>query len=470
MSITLRGTKFHYRFMMAGKDYSGPCPGCEVPAGANAKTVEALRQKALKVEAEIRTKVAQEIADREKTEAEIRRNKSVRALVENYRFELTGGKPILIADAYPLAAAKPSKRESHSGYAEARQSYWADFAAFMAGVFPEITDLASVRRTHCEAYVKYLSEHGRYVKEVSYQLSGKRNRTKTVSYVRNYGLSPKTIKEIAGACKSVFARLDEDAGLVRNPWDNVVLPKKDPIDREIFSPAELCRIWEGMQSDPFCYPLFLVAANSGMTEGDICTLKWSEVDWTTGYIRRDRRKTGAKITLPLLPQLADYLRSLPHTGEYIFPQHAELYLHQPSCVSSRVMDFLHGLGIVTTVEIPGRRAVSVKDLHSMRHVFGYRAKRAGIPESVIQKLLGHKLLAMTQHYADHDSDDDLRREIQKFPALFVGGSGAEEPGEITSRQQLASLAYSLPFPEVERLLRLASEPASRCLPALPPAL
>ena len=109
MSISLRGTRFHYRFMAAGKDYSGPCPGCEIPADASAKTVEALRQKALKAEAEIRTKVAQELAEQAETERAVRRNQSVRALVENYRYELTGGSPVRIADAYPLAAARPAK-------------------------------------------------------------------------------------------------------------------------------------------------------------------------------------------------------------------------------------------------------------------------------------------------------------------------------------------------------------------------
>ena len=452
MSVMLRGTRFHYRFRLAGKDYSGPCPECEIPAGASAKVREAVRQKALKVEAAIRTKVTQETAAAKETEAAVRRNKSVRALVENYRFELTGGHPVRIADAFPLAAAKPSKRESRSSYAETRRTYWNDFAAFMAATYPDVEDLATVRRSHCEAYIKYLTDHGRYVKEVAYSVPGKRQRTKQVSYTRDYGIAPKTIKEIVGVCKWVFSRLDEDAGLVRNPWDNVVLPKQDPIDREIFSPAELCLIWEGIQTNTFCYPLFMVAANSGMTEGDICTLKWSEVDWATGFIRRSRRKTGAEIGLPLLAELEAYLRGLPRKGEYVFPEHAELYLRQPSCVSARVKEFLNGLGIVTTVEVPGRRAVSIKDLHSLRHVFCYRAKKAGIPESVIQKFVGHKVLAMTQHYADHDSAEDLRREIKKLPALFAGGPGVMEAGDAILRQQLAELAYSLPIESVEQLL------------------
>src|SRR5574344_1771775 len=98
MSISLRGSKFHYRFRVAGIEHSGPCPGCEVPKGASSKIVASIEKKAIQAETDARTKVAQDLADREKAEAEVRRNKSVRALVENYKYELTGGAPIRIAD------------------------------------------------------------------------------------------------------------------------------------------------------------------------------------------------------------------------------------------------------------------------------------------------------------------------------------------------------------------------------------
>lgn len=459
MSIYLRGKKFHYRFQLQGADYSGVCVGCEVFPDMNQRELAAARKKAMQFEADEKFRIAKESKDRIDTEREIRKNKSVRALVENYKYELTGGRPIPLTEAFPLAEAKPSKRKAKSSYATLRKTYWEDFVRFLCDTYPEIKDLASVRRAHCEAYVNYLVDNGRYVKEVSYSAPGKREKTTAVSYVRDYKISAKTIKEIVGVAKWVFSRLDEDAGLFHNPWEKVILPSIEQTDREVFSPHELRLIWDGIQVNPFCYVLFVVAANSGMTEGDICTLEWGDVDWASEYIRRDRRKTGANISLPLLPDLAAYLHTLPKLGKYVFPEHAEMYLRQPSCVSSRVKDFLHELGIVTTVEIPGRRAVSIKDLHSMRHVFCYRAKRAGIPESIIAKFVGHKVLAMTHHYADHDTDEELRAEIKKLPPLFMGEAGGMDTGA-TSRQKLAQLAYSLPLETVEQLL-------GQLVPALP---
>ena len=58
---------------------------------------------------------------------------------------------------------------------------------------------------------------------------------------------------------------------------------------------------------------------------------------------------------------------------------------------------------------------------------------------------------MTEHYADHDTDEELRAEIQKLRPLFVGEAGDAEE-ETGVRRKLAELAYSLPLESVKALL------------------
>lgn len=432
MPVVKRGERFHYRFMVRGVSYSGPCTGCVTQSQAE------------KFETEKRRFVLRQ------SEA-IRTNKTVTALVENYRKELSGGKDVSIEEALDLAAAKPSRHEAGENYASLRRTYWGDFVAFLKATFPDVKYLSNIRRSHCEAYVKRLVDEGRFVQELRSDCKG--------------GLSPKTVKEYASACKWVMLRLEEDAGIIHNPWTGVVLPAPAPIARDIFTMDELRTIWEGLARDTFCLPLFVIAANSGMTEGDICTLKWSEIDFAGRMIRRDRRKTGAEIILPIIPELAAYLSTLPRTGEYVLPEHAERYLKRRTSVPGKVKRFLESLGIKTTVSRDGIRNVSVKDLHSLRHIFCYRAKRAGIPEDLIAKMVGHKIVEMTRHYADHDTENDLRLEIQKLPALFVGERGADETAEDSIRRRLAELAYSLPLERVQQILRGFEPPVE--LPKLP---
>jgi len=439
MSVELRGTVYRYRIMIHGTRYSGPCVGCTTKLQAE------------KFAAEKRRFLEKQMED-------IRKNKTVEALVENYRRELSGGSLIALGDAFDLAVGKPSKRVPKSSYAGLRRTYWNDFAAFMAATYPDVTDLSAVRRTHCEAYVARLVKDGRFIQDQEYVLSHKKGDPKVRIQKHVTGLSPKTIREIVFVCKSVFSRLEEDAGITRNPWTGVVLPAMEPVPREVFTRDELKRIGDGLQDDPFCQPLFIVAANTGLTEGDICTLKWSEIDFVGGMIRRVRRKTGVPILIPLLPELAAYLQTLPRDGEYVLPDHAQRYLERPSSVSYHIKAFLDRLGIQTRREVPGRKSVSVKDLHSMRHVFCYTAKRAGIPESTIQKYVGHAVLEMTKHYADHDTEADLRAQIQKLPALFVE-QGANQ-GEVEDRQKLLEIIPSLPIEVVRRWL----DELSRALP------
>lgn len=105
----------------------------------------------------------------------------------------------------------------------------------------------------------------------------------------------------------------------------------------------------------FCRPLFLVAAVTGLTEGDICTLKWSEISWATRMIFRKRRKTQADLAIPILSTLEHYLRSLPRESEYVFPLHAEMYLKDASLISYRIKRFLEGLNIKTVKEFENMR-------------------------------------------------------------------------------------------------------------------
>ena len=159
----------------------------------------------------------------------------------------------------------------------------------MGKFHPDIKTLDAIRRVHCEGYVSYLSNHGRFDREVAQP--GKK------SYHISFTLSGKTILEIVGGvCKSFMEKLSEDAGIISNPWNNIVLPDKDETPREIFTPDELRKIGDGISEDRarmeaayegasidyesweqfafFCRPLFLIASVTGLSESDICTLKW----------------------------------------------------------------------------------------------------------------------------------------------------------------------------------------------------
>ena len=94
--------------MIAGVSYSGLCEGCEIPPNASAREIAVLKKQAEQFEASEHARTIREHEELKEVERDIRKNKTVVALVENYKYELTGGHPIQLDEAFALAAQKPS--------------------------------------------------------------------------------------------------------------------------------------------------------------------------------------------------------------------------------------------------------------------------------------------------------------------------------------------------------------------------
>lgn len=159
MSVYLRRKSYHYRFLFKGKDCFGPCSGCTTDTDAK------------KFERTVREKIREKNVQLEKEQEKIKYNKTIRALVDNYSYVLTGGKPIMLAEAYPLALQKPSRREPSEPIAKQKLRYWNDFISYMRTFYPEIHELAQVRKFHCETYIRYLIDNGRFNKNVQFHVN-----------------------------------------------------------------------------------------------------------------------------------------------------------------------------------------------------------------------------------------------------------------------------------------------------------
>lgn len=439
--MSIRNVKgiWYYSFMVEGKRYYGTCRD---QYGQPVKTERAAQACERAQKAEL---------------GNVRANKSVKALVENYREELTGSKAIPLHEAYERSCRKPRKRTPGTGRQAIKQRHWQDFLAFMEDNYPEVTHLAAVARHHAENYVASLTTYGKY----TIRKPGERREA--------HPLAGATVKDYLTTITEVFTLLSEDAGLVNNPFTNIPKPSLQTENRQPFTPDELETIKENL--DDFTRPLFTIAFLTALREGDICTLKWSEVDLENLVICRGKmRKTQVGVDIPIMPPLAEYFGELKEkrTGkgeyaEYVLPLHAEMYLHNPSGVSYRVKTFLEEkCHIVTTVKPAGRnRAVSVKDLHSCRHSFCYYAGLNGIPMNIVQGIVGHLTPEMTKLYSNHASLEAKREKMQLLPDFLNLADGAEpQPfGDCSHDPEIIALLKKIPrryADEVKQMLEFMS--------------
>lgn len=401
MSVAKRKTssgetgEYHYDFSQNGKRYRGVCEGCTT------KPAALLYEKKLKEKVKV-----------------LSEQKSVGALVENFKRELTGGDKITLDAAFELYLAKPRRKQPSVQQQQINQSQWNDFVAFMHETYPAVEQLDGVSRTHAEAYIRQLRENGRYLRKITYQRAYQ-GKTVVHSYDAQSRLSGRTINAFHKTLKSVFAKLQEEAGILYNPFEFDMMDN-DSESRDAFTPAELKLIGDNL--DPFVRPLFVIGICTGLSEGDICTLRWNDIR-DERWIVRKRRKTGAALEIPILPPLASFLneqKSISAAGEYVLPEHAAMYQNNPSGISYRVKSFLDGLGIQTTRTARNRsRASSVKDVHSLRHTFAYLAGCYQIPLPVVQSILGHMSPEMTKHYQAHADREAKEKYLAKMPD-FIG--------------------------------------------------
>lgn len=139
MSVFKRKSKYgetreyHYKFMQGGKWFYGVCEGCTTERSALA--------------------YEKKIKETAKTASE---QKSVKALIDNFADQLTGGSAVPLADALELYLKKPKKRMPGAKQLAQKISYWGDFTAWMAQSHPEVVNLRDgsplpCRGVHCTA-------------------------------------------------------------------------------------------------------------------------------------------------------------------------------------------------------------------------------------------------------------------------------------------------------------------------------
>ena len=89
------------------------------------------------------------------------------------------------------------------------------------------------------------------------------------------------------------------------------------------------------------YSLCLTAISTGLREGDICTLKKSSVNLSTGWILipQNPKTGGASVEIPILPGLKRHLQERfeeEPDSEFVFPELAEIYYNDSTIISKGI--------------------------------------------------------------------------------------------------------------------------------------
>jgi len=328
----------------------------------------------------------------------------------------------------------PRKRHPCEQLKAAYKSVWEDFAAYCTA--NNKNTLADVDEKDAIGYITHLQDKGR-VSPIVYERAGKTITNKKTTLK----LSNRAINTYIGTLKLIFKVFKTGKHCMENPFDAIERMAREQNDREAFTPDEL-RIIGEKSKGTWLYPLFLTGICTGLRKGDICLLKWDQIN--DGWLEIKRtRKTGAEVQIPILPPLAAYLKTLSRDGKYVFAELATTYLKDSAVITKAVKKFLAVCGIESQRNVDGRsRIASIKDIHSLRHTFAYIAAVNNIPLPIVQGILGHMSPNMTKHYINHARKEEKLKFLAQLPDYLSAATPDNEkaaPDLMTIRARLESM-------------------------------
>ena len=201
--------------------------------------------------------------------------------------------------------------------------------------------------------------------------------------------------------------------LDESPLDGVERPKKQKKQAAFLSTEDvetlLCCIDEHRQitenavgnkpDDRWLKHIIRVGVCTGLRRGEICRLRWRDVDLQQRFltVRSEagaETKSGHERQLPLRGDALDVLRQLhgerqPEGGEHVFKDGKDRSI-KPGRASHRFKFF------VRKAKLPERERLR---LHSLRHTAGSWLSMRRVPIRVIQAILGHSTVQVTERYS-----------------------------------------------------------------------
>jgi integrase len=230
------------------------------------------------------------------------------------------------------------------------------------------------------------------------------------------GLSASTVHKVHTILHKALARAVAWQMVPRNVTDAVEPPRPAPREMRPQSPAEARKLLDAAQGDRL-EALYVLAATTGMRQGELLALKWQDVDLgnATVSVRRTLTRSGGRYTLgePKTKKSRRSIRLTPRAAN-VLEQHLERQLSDIQMLGDNYAD--QGLVFSTDTGTPFNpsnvrqrsftpllRKASIPHIrfHDLRHTCATLLLGKGTHPKLVQELLGHATVAITLDTYSH---------------------------------------------------------------------
>jgi len=234
-----------------------------------------------------------------------------------------------------------------------------------------------------------------YVRDISImrnlerEFEGKNIQTITAWQIEKYKAKKKetsssaTVNRELSVIKHLFTKAIEWGKMMENPAKKVKALKGAISRVRYLMPAEFQLLLSHCAD--FLKPIVTVAVHTGMRKGEILGLEWAQVNFEQGIISLFDTKNHERRDIPMDDTVKQTLKGIYREVDLVFEGKKDV----PLCYM--------------TVHLAFRKAVKeagIEDFrfHDLRHTFASNLVMNGVKIEKVQKLMGHKMLTMTQRY------------------------------------------------------------------------
>lgn len=223
------------------------------------------------------------------------------------------------------------------------------------------------------------------------------------------GRSGDTINHYFNAISKLYQMLaDEQSISVQNPIKSIkrMPPSKsrnvrlNGKDEDIF--IKYCR----QSNNLILSHIVEMAIETGMRQGELMNIKWSDIDLDYRRINLHKTKNGKSRQVPLTlkaVEIINNLRSVKQNNERLFPCSTAALRKGFQRAKKKAK---------ATWEKPGKNPFEDLRFHDLRHEALSRLSDAGLNVIELAHIAGHTTLAMTQRYV-HPSHDAIFTKLDK---------------------------------------------------------
>lgn len=246
------------------------------------------------------------------------------------------------------------------------------------------------------------------------------------------GLSDRMVRSCHTTCRTALEKAVTEGLIPINPAVGCKLPPKKAGEMQVLSHEEMQRFLIQAKENDF-YELALLELATGMRRGEICALKWDDLNLRTGALRIERQvirvagalhvsepKTKSSIrTIILPPAVLRVLTELKATSEseWIFP--SPVKEGEPIDPHSAYRKMKK---VLAWAECKNIR------FHDLRHTFATTALEHGMDVKTLSAIIGHISSATTIDIYSHVTDMMQLQAATKIEQ-GIGRGEAYEPNE-----------------------------------------